>query len=268
MEEILDFVVHYKYYLLFALVLAEQIGLPVPALPFLLAAGALVRTGQLDLAMALVVGVAASLISDLVWFQLGRRRGTRVLSWLCRISLEPDSCVRRTEDLFARHGARSLLVAKFLPGYNTVAPPLAGIFGMRLSSFLLFDALGALLWLLGFGAPGYLFGDQLEALAEKISAYGAGFGGLLVAAVAAYVLYKYVQRQRFLRELHIARITPDELERRRAAGEEIVVVDLRHAVEFEADPESIPEAVHVPVEEVEERAGEIPREREIVLFCT
>lgn len=268
MEEILDFIVRYKYFLLFALVLAEQIGLPVPALPFLLGAGALVRTGQLDLTMALAVGVTASLIGDVMWFQLGRRRGTRVLNWLCRISLEPDSCVRRTEDLFARHGARSLLVAKFLPGYNTVAPPLAGIFGMRLRSFLFYDALGALLWLVVFGAPGYLFGDQLEALVERISSYGAGFGGLLLAAVAAYVIYKYVQRQRFLRELHIARITPEELERRRAGGEEVVVVDLRHAVEFEADPEGIPDAVHVPVEEVEERAGEIPREGEIVLFCT
>ena len=106
MEEILDFIVRYKYLVLFALVFAEQIGLPVPALPFLLAAGALVRTGQLDLGASLAVGVFASVLSDVVWYWIGRRRGMTVLNLLCRISLEPDSCVRRTEDLFARHGAR------------------------------------------------------------------------------------------------------------------------------------------------------------------
>ena len=268
MEEILDFIIRYKYLVLFGLVFAEQIGLPMPALPFLLAAGALVRTGQLDLGTAMLVGVTASVLSDLLWYQLGRRRGTQVLNLLCRISLEPDSCVRRTEDLFARHGARSLLVAKFFPGYNTVAPPLAGIFGMRPASFLLYDALGAALWLGAFGGLGYLFGNQLELVVEKISTYGAGFGGLLLIALIAYVLYKYIQRQRFLRQLKIARITPEELERRRADGEEIVVVDLRHAVEFEADPESIPGALHMPVEEVGERTAEIPQEQEIVLFCT
>ena len=268
MEEVLDFIIRYKYWVLFGFVFAEQIGLPLPALPFLLAAGALVRTDQLHLGVALAIAVAASALSDFLWYELGRRRGIRVLNLLCRISLEPDSCVRRTEDLFARHGARSLLVAKFLPGYNTVAPPLAGIFGMRLSRFLIYDALGALLWVTAFGGLGYAFGEQLEELVESIRSWGANFGGLLFASLAAYILYKYVQRQRFLRELRIARITPRELAERLAGGEDIVVVDLRHSVEFEAEPESIPGALHVPVEEVGERTGEIPQSREIVLFCT
>ncbi len=268
MEDALDFIVRYKYLMLFALVCAEQIGLPVPALPFLLAAGALVRTGQLDLGPALAIGVLASVISDVVWYRIGRRRGMKVLNLLCRISLEPDSCVRRTEDLFARHGARSLLVAKFFPGYNTAAPPLAGIFGMRFGRFLLFDALGALLWLGAFGGLGYAFGHQLEELLNRVQALGVRIGVALLALVAAYVLYKYVQRRRFLHQLRIARITAGELAAKLAAGEDVVVVDLRHSVDFEADPETIPGAMHVAVEEVAQRAAEIPRQQEIVLYCT
>ena len=268
MEEILDFIIRYKYLVLFALVFAEQIGLPVPALPFLLAAGALVRTGQLDLGLALLVGITASVASDVIWYQIGRRRGMKVLNLLCKISLEPDSCVRRTEDLFARHGARSLLVAKFFPGYNTAAPPLAGVFGMRFGRFLLFDALGALLWLGAFGGLGFLFGHQLEELVTRIQDLGVRLGAALLGLVLAYVLYKYVQRRRFLHELRIARITAAELAGKLAAGEDLVVVDLRHSVDFEADPETIPGAMHVPVEEVEQRADEIPHQQEIVLYCT
>ncbi len=268
MEEVLDFIVRYKYLVLFAIVFAEQIGLPVPALPFLLAAGALVRTGELHLGIAMAIAVGASVLSDVLWYQLGRRRGIRVLGLLCRISLEPDSCVRRTEGLFARHGARSLLVAKFLPGYNTVAPPLAGVFGMRLGHFLVYTTLGAILWLGAFGGLGFLFGHQLEELTERLSRWGSGVGALLVAALAAYVLLKFFNRQRFLRELRIARITPAELAAKLAAGEDVVVVDLRHAAEFELDPESIPGALHLPVEEVDRRTGEIPQDRELVLLCT
>lgn len=268
MEEILEFIVRYKYVVLFALVFAEQIGLPVPALPFLLAAGALVRTGQLDLGTALLIGVVASVVSDVVWYQIGRRRGMKVLNLLCRISLEPDSCVRRTEDLFARHGARSLLVAKFFPGYNTAAPPLAGVFGMRFGRFLLFDALGAVLWLGAFGGLGYAFGHQLEELVGRVQALGVRLGAAVLIGVAAYVLYKYVQRRRFLHDLRIARITAAELAAKLDAGEDVVVVDLRHSVDFEADPETVPGALHLPVEDVEQRAAEIPHEQEVVLYCT
>ncbi|MEM7349162.1 MAG: VTT domain-containing protein [Acidobacteriota bacterium] len=268
MEEVLDFIIRYKYLVLFGFVFAEQVGLPLPALPVLLAGGALARTGQLHLGLALLVATAASVLSDLLWYEIGRRRGIKVLNLLCRISLEPDSCVRRTEDLFARHGARSLLIAKFLPGFNTVAPPLAGIFGMRLSRFVVFDALGALLWIVTFGSLGYAFGQQLEELAEQLAAWGTGFGLLLVGALAAYILIKYVQRQRFLRQLRIARITPAELAQKLDAGEDIVVVDLRHSVEFEAEPVSIPGALHVPVEQAEQRTAEIPQGPEVVLFCT
>src|SRR4029079_486843 len=130
MARTLEFLVHHGYLVLFAFSLAEQLGLPLPAIPVLLAAGALAAHGHLSLALFLAVGICAALAGDLVWYALGRVKGGRVLNFLCRLSLEPDSCVRRTHDVFVRHRARSLLVAKFVPGLSTVAPPLAGIFGM------------------------------------------------------------------------------------------------------------------------------------------
>src|SRR5262249_20227562 len=148
----LDFLVRHGYVVLFAVVLGEQLGLPLVGAPVLMAAGALAGTGRFSLTLALGPAVAACLIGDLVWFELGRRRGAPILSFLCRISLEPDSCVRRAEDIFSRWGARVLLVAKFIPGLNTVAPPLAGVVGMPRRRFLPWDAGGAAGW--GVGSRG------------------------------------------------------------------------------------------------------------------
>src|SRR5437879_7529576 len=157
MNELLQFVVRHGYTLVFAWVFIEQAGLPVPSAPLLLAAGALSGAHGMNLSLAITFAVLASVASDSIWYELGRRKGVRVLRLLCRISLEPDSCVRQTEDVFARHGARSLLVAKFVPGLNTVAPPLAGIFRMRLSRFMVFNGVGTVLWAGAFVALGYSF---------------------------------------------------------------------------------------------------------------
>ncbi len=268
MDQTLEFLTRYGYAFLFVLVFFEQIGLPTPAIPFLLAGGALSRQGHMDLGVAFSLCLAASLLSDVLWYEIGRRKGGRVMNFLCRIALEPDSCVRRTEGFFAKYGARSLILAKFLPGFNTAAPPMAGIFGMRWSRFLLFDTIGAALWIGTFVALGYAFAGQLELVVSEAARLGGGLLAVVGAMLVAWLLFKYVQRQRFLRELRIARISPEELDRKLAAGEEIVVVDLRHSIDFELEPQSIPGAIHVPVEEVEQRHEMIPRDREIVLFCT
>ena len=141
--------------------------------------------------------------SDSVWFQLGRRKGIKILQLLCRISLEPDSCVRRTEGIFSKQGARSLLVAKFLPGLGLVTPPLAGIFRMRFRRFLLFDAIGSTLWAGAFLAFGYAFAGQIERVAANLASLGGWLLVLAVGALAAYIALKFVARQRFLRELRI-----------------------------------------------------------------
>lgn len=268
MNESLAFLVRHGYSVLFLCVLVEQLGLPLPALPLLLAAGALAGAGQMSLTGALIVVTAAALLADLAWYEIGRRRGFRVLNFLCRMSLESDSCVRRTEEAFARHGARSLVVAKFVPGLNTAAPPLAGIFGMRLGRFLLFDLLWTWLWAGSFMLLGYAFSDELGRVAEAVERLGGSFLAILLGALALYLLAKYVHRLRFIRRLRMARISPEELKARLDAGEPIVVVDLRASPDFEADPKTIPGALRVGADELAEHHERIPRDREVVLLCT
>jgi membrane protein DedA with SNARE-associated domain/rhodanese-related sulfurtransferase len=267
MNDVTQFLIHYGGLVLFVVVFAEQVGLPIPAVPVLLAAGALAGAGKMNLAVAIILGVVACLMGDVIWFYLGRYRGARVLSVLCRISLEPDSCVRRTENFFIRHGTRSLLVAKFIPGLSTVTPALAGLFRVSLGKFLLYNGLGAILWTVAFIAPGYLFSDQLERLAEAASQMGSTLGVFLFSVLVLYILYKYIVRRRLLRELRIARILPEDLKEMLDNGCDLVIVDLRQPLDVEADPYTIPGALRMAVEDLEHRHHEIPRDRDVVLFC-
>ena len=265
LEQAADFLIRHGYALLFGWVLLEQMGLPIPAIPLLIAAGALARAGKMNLTFAVALAFVALILADLFWYALGRYRSVRILKLLCRISLEPDSCVRRTENLFVRHGVHVLLVAKFVPGLNTAAPSLAGIFRMPVRRFMIFDSLGALFWVVTFTSLGLIFSEQLEQIALR-------WGGWLVAVVAgslaAYVLWKFIQRRRFLRRLRIARITPKELMDKLTAGETISIVDLRQPMDIEAFPQMIPGALRIAMEEIEDRHGEIPRDRDVVLYCS
>jgi membrane protein DedA with SNARE-associated domain len=266
--DVYRFLVQHGYAVLFVWVAAEQIGFPVPAIPLLLAAGALAGAGKLNLGLVLGTAVLASILSDMAWYEVGRRKGMKVLNLLCRMSLEPDSCVRRTEDIFASHGARSLLVAKFVPGLTTAAPPLAGIFRMRRSRFAFFDGAGAAIWAGAFAGLGLLFSNQLERMAGQVARLGAWLAVILLGGLAIYILWKYVNRQRFLRRLRVARITPEELKRKLDGGEDVMIVDLRHSMDFEAEPQVIPKALRLSADELEQRHHEIPRDRDIILYCT
>ena len=268
MAETLDFVARHGYVVLFVWMAMEQLGVPIPAMPLLLAAGALAGSGRLSLAGIVLVATIASLLADVVWYELGRRKGVGVLQFLCRVSLEPDSCVRRTEQLFERHGVRSLLFAKFLPGLSTIAPPLAGVFGMRPAWFLLLAGLGAIIYAGTFAGLGYLFSAQLEIVAERALQLGEGLIAILIGALALYVLAKLWQRRRFIRRLRTARITPEELRKMLDGGEEVYIVDLRHTLDVEADPQHIPGAVVLSPDDLDARHQEIPRDRDIILYCT
>jgi hypothetical protein len=210
--------------------------------------------------------LTACLIADNIWFQLGRHRGGRILRLICRISLEPDSCVRQTENAFLKYGMRLLLVSKFVPGLNAVAAPMAGSSGARLARFALYDSVGALIWISSYVALGYLFSDQLEDVAAYAVHLGSSLVVVVVVSLAAWIVWKYVQRRRFMRKLSIARITPEELRDQLASGKEVMIVDLRNRV----DPEdkSIPGALRMSAEEIAARHNEIPRDRDIVLFCS
>src|SRR5437762_12222175 len=218
MNEILEFVVRHGAAVLFAAVFVEQLGVPLPAAPWLLAGGALAADGKISPLVAITAATLGSLIADLIWFYLGRYGGNRVLNLLCRISLEPDSCVRRTQDLFGRYGMRGVVVAKFIPGLSTLAPPLAGSSGASAPRFFFFDGLGSVLYGGCFILIGALFSHQLEQVLEALASLGSGALAVVVGLAALYIGYKYYQRQRLLKELRMARITADELHQMLESG--------------------------------------------------
>jgi membrane protein DedA with SNARE-associated domain/rhodanese-related sulfurtransferase len=267
MNETTQFLVRHGPLLVFAAVFLDQMGLPLPAVPWLLAAGALSATGKFSLLLWLGITVLASLIADLFWFYLGRHRGHRVLGLLCRISLEPDSCVRRTQNMYTRYGLRGVVVAKFLPGLSTVVPPLAGMAGVKVSRFVLADGLGALLYGGCFILLGYVFSNQIEQIAAALASIGGSAVGLVIGLGMLYIGFKYWQRRRILAELRMARISVAELRRKQDAGEQVVLIDLRPAAELTLDPYLIPGSVHLAVDEVEQRHQEIPRDREVIVYC-
>jgi membrane protein DedA with SNARE-associated domain len=268
MRDVLDFLIQHGYVVLFAWVFAEQVGLPLPAVPVLLGAGVLVGTDHMSAGWALLGSVIACLAADLLWYELGRRRGAKVLNWLCRISLEPDSCVRRAEDVFGRYGSRTLLVSKFIPGLNVASTPMAGVVRMSLARFLIFDSLGALLWVFTFGTVGFVFSHQVEDVAGALAHLGHFLLLLLLTAIGAYIYLRYRQRKAFLKELEVSRITPEDLKAELDRGEDVFIVDLRHPLDFLPHPYTIGNALRMAPAELEQRHHEIPRDRDIVLYCT
>jgi len=258
----------YSVVLLPVLVVAEQIGIPLPAVPALLAVGALGAQGRVSIPLVIGAILVVTLPVDLIWHELGRRRGARVLSGLCRLSLEPDVCVRRTEGLFQRHGVRAVLVSKFLPGLTTVMPPLAGIFGVSRLRFALYDLAGVILWAGFWTGLGSVFSETIEAVVRRVSALGRTAGVVVVAALVGYVLLKYVRRQLFLRRLRIARISPEALKAKLDAGEDVAILDLRSALDVAGTPVVIRGGRWIPAEALDERLAEIPRDRELVVYCS
>jgi membrane protein DedA with SNARE-associated domain/rhodanese-related sulfurtransferase len=268
MTQTSDFLLRHGAPVLLAAVFVEQMGLPLPALPWMLAAGALAATGKFNFALGIFIIVAACVAADIFWFYLGRYRGRQVMGFLCRITLEPDSCVRRTENMFTRYGLWGVLVAKFVPGLNTMAPPLAGMSGTKAGRFLLADGFGALLYGSSILGAGYIFKNQIEQIAAMMANIGGSALMLVLGLVVLYLGYKYFRRRLVLRELRMARITAAELREKQTAGENLVILDLRSKMERERDPVLILGAMPLGMGEVESRYQEIPRDRDIIVYCS
>jgi membrane protein DedA with SNARE-associated domain/rhodanese-related sulfurtransferase len=258
----------YGYVLLFAWVLVEQLGIPLPATPVLLAAGALSAEGQISFPLALLAGLIAVLMADSTWFFFGRRYGHHVLRLLCKLSMEPTICVRRTQNSFGRRRGGILLFAKFVPGLATLAAPIAGQNGMSYSAFLLFDGIGATVWLGTMLALGRLFADMLKRDPSVLDWVGRFSGALLILGIAGFFVGRVIRRRMVIKKLVASRLEPEELKRQLDAGEPVYIIDLRHPLELLPDPFMLPGALHFSPDSLAARHLEIPRDRDVVLYCT
>jgi len=268
MHQIIHSVSQHGYLFLFAWVLADQLGLPIPAIPALLAAGVLSGMGKLSFPACVGLGLLACVIGDLVWFMLGRKYGGKIINLLCRISLEPDTCVRKSSGVFDKHGAASLLLAKFVPGVGTVAIPMAGNSRMNFRTFALYDLGGCILYVLSLMGIGLALSNSIERL-ESLTAYSSSLGYWLVVLAAIGLLgFRIYQRQKFLHDLRMSRIAPEELLAMLNTGKEPFVVDLRHALDFLPNSQVIPTAMRIDPDELVKQVMAIPRDRDIILYCT
>lgn len=249
----------------FLFAFAENIGLPVPAFPVLMAAGALSQAGRTSLAAVLAGAVGGAVAADAAWYLLGRWRGRSVLATLCRISLNPDACVDGAEEGFRRRRSLTILLAKFLPGVNTVMPPLAGITAFPFLRFLSLDVLGALAWASAAVGIGWAFGD---AVAGRVDTIQGLLGWVIAGGLAAYIGWTIAFRRYLVRKYSAPRIPAGELHRKMAEGEGIHVLDLRTDASFDGSAVMIPGAVRVRPATFHRVAHEFPRDRDLVFYCS
>jgi len=247
-------------------VFLQQLGLPIPAVPTMIVAGAMAAAGSIWGAGAFAISVAASVVADLLWFAGGRRYGYPVLKFLCRVSLSPDTCVRQTENIFERYGFYSVVVSKFVPGFSTVAPPVAGALRMGVGAFFVAAVASAALWVGAAMATGWVLRAQVQAVLAWM-AENAVFAAFVVgAALATWVAWKAFQRWRLARQVAASLITVDELAGLLDRGGPAHVVDVGSKLAHAHRPR-IPGAVVFDLDEIDARASEFPSDRDIVLYC-
>ncbi|HZD49146.1 MAG TPA: VTT domain-containing protein [Silvibacterium sp.] len=264
----LDFFLTYAYWILFFWVMIEQLGAPIPSVPLLLTAGTLTATHKLSLPLVLVSVVLGSLVSDSTWYLMGKKYGGQVVKLLCRLSLERGSCVRRTENYFTKHGAGALVLAKFVPGLGSVAAPIAGQTGMKYRYFAIFDTAGILLWAVSITLCGRFFGDVLKRNPNALAWVEHSAFGLFVLLLLGFFIWRFLRQRAFLREIRMARLEPDELMQMLDREQPVYIVDLRHPLDYLPDPRTLPGAVLLTPDTLVQQSDEIPRDRDVVLFCT
>ena len=249
-------------------VLLNQIGLPVPVIPTLVLAGALGANGQLPLAAIFLAAILACLAADCGWYWVGQKYGIRVLKTLCRISLEPDSCVAETQSQFDRWGVNSLVIAKFVPGLATIAPPLAGAMRIGWLRFIGLSSLAAALWVGAALLAGMLFKTQIERLLIRVDQFGSLAFGVALVLLGAYVGYKWWERRRFYTMLRMARISVAELNQLIENGSQPLIIDVRSPSARVLEPHWIPGALHISLPDVARHVKDLPKDRDIILYCT
>ncbi|MEP7061842.1 MAG: DedA family protein/thiosulfate sulfurtransferase GlpE [Betaproteobacteria bacterium] len=266
MESLLAGLAHYGAWFVGGNVLLQQLGLPVPAVPTLVVAGALAAVGTLNGALVLAAAVAASVVADCVWFVAGRRYGYQVLRLLCRISLSPDTCVRETEGIFERWGFYSIVLSKFIPGFSTVGPPMAGALRMPIARFLAASMASATLWAGAALVVGWVFAAQVEYVLAWMTAHLVAATLWIVAALALYIGWKALQRYRLARFVHSARITVDELRDIITGDAPPMVIDIGSNLAHQSRPH-IAGAALMDLDRIAREAMRFPTDRDIVIYC-
>jgi membrane protein DedA with SNARE-associated domain/rhodanese-related sulfurtransferase len=267
-QQLLFHISHYGLLIVGLNVLLNQIGLPVPVVPTLIMAGTLAATGGLPFPALFAIAVLACLLADCGWYWVGEKYGIRILKTLCRISLEPDSCVNQTQSQFDRWGVNSLVIAKFVPGWSTIAPPLAGALRIGWWRFILLSTLAAMLWVGAGLLGGMIFKSQVERLLIQLDRYGSRAAGGAVILLGVYIAYKWWERRRFYKMLRMARISVTELYDLIQKGAQPLIIDVRSATARELEPHWIPGAVAISLAEVDAHLKDLPRDRDIILYCT
>lgn len=256
------------YWLVFVYIVAVELGLPLPADPMLLVMGALVGTHDYKFLSALLISVSAALVGDVFWYSLGWYNGRSVLGLLCRLSLEPDTCVRKTESAFTKRGPAALLIAKFVPGISILSIALAGVTKMPTWKFLSFDVAGCLLWTSSYLLVGRIFSREVEDVIAWLGLFGRRATLVAIVLLSLYIAAKWAQRWWFRRNLRINRVSPEQVHDWLAAGKPITIIDLRHPADIAADGMKIAGALVIDRDEIRSRSGEIPRDQEIILYCS
>ena len=268
MEELTQLLAQHGLSVVFVNVLITQAGVPVPAIPMLVVSGAFVAEGQIGWASLVAVTLVASLIGDSLWYAAGRRYGNRILRTLCRIAIEPDSCVKQTENIFDTWGAPSLMVAKYVPGFATIAPPLAGMMRLGVPPFLLYSAVAALLWA---GLPiilGFVFHTEVAWVLAWLESMGSGAVALIASVAFLYVSAKMLERYLLIRLLRSVRITVPELRDLMAEPQRPVILDVRSAAARRMEPRRLPGAIAVDMENARPAVVAVSPDREVIVYCS
>ena len=267
MRDLIPLLIAHGALIVFVITLAARVGAPVPAAPLLVVAGGVAMAGQISLTVCLVASVIANVLGDAVWYQAGRWRGHRVMKLLCRISLSPDTCVRQSEGILSKWGGSSLIAAKFLPGISVVAAPMAGALGMSWKRFLSYDVGASLIWTLVFLAVGVVFAGQIVLVLDFMTQFGTIAAVAIAIALATMIIVRYLRRRWMLSDRYAPRIAVNELRELIRRGEAPIVIDVRSSVAMLQDGRRVPGAIVATLAQLPTTATELPRDREVVLYC-
>ena len=270
MTDLTRLMAHHGYALTFALLFAEAIGLPFPAAIALVAAGAAVASHALQGPPVLAVALLALLLGDSLQFVLGRYMGWALLGFLCRVSVNPETCILRSAESFYKRGKTTLVIAKFIPGVNTMAAPLAGSMKMRFTQFLQLDFLGAAIYALSYLALGYIARDFLAVILRGFHAAGRAMEAVIVAALISYAIYRVVQYRRHRVYRIVPRVQVQELAQRLASEgkSNLLIIDVRSHGYYDSGTERIKGSIRIEPNNLEEEIKNLSREKDIYLYCT